>query len=36
VHFEMGYAAALAYLLCFAIGLVTLLNFWLRKRWVHE
>ena len=35
VHFEMGYAAALAYLLCFVIGLITLLNFHLRRRWVH-
>lgn len=36
VHFEMGYASALAYILCFVIGLITLLNFWLRRRWVHE
>ena len=36
VHFEMGYASALAYVLCFVIGLVTLANFWLRRRWVHE
>lgn len=36
VHFEMGYASALAYVLCFVIGLVTLVNFWLRRRWVHE
>lgn len=36
VHFQMGYASALAYLLCFAVGLVTLANFYIRKRWVHE
>lgn len=36
VHFELGYASALAYILCFAIGLITLLNFYLRRRWVHE
>ncbi|MCZ7448284.1 carbohydrate ABC transporter permease [Rhizobium rhizogenes] len=36
VHFQMGYASALAYLLCFAVGLVTLINFYVRKRWVHE
>lgn len=36
VHFEMGYASALAYILCFVIGLITLLNFWFRRRWVHE
>lgn len=36
VHFEMGYASALAYVLCFVIGLITLLNFYLRRRWVHE
>lgn len=36
VHFQMGYASALAYLLCFAIGLLTLVNFYFRRRWVHE
>ncbi|MEM1264554.1 MAG: sugar ABC transporter permease [Pseudomonadota bacterium] len=36
VHFEMAYAAALAYILCFVIGLATLLNFYFRRRWVHE
>lgn len=36
VHFQMGYASALAYLLCFAVGLVTLVNFHVRRRWVHE
>ncbi len=36
VHFEMGYASALAYVLCVVIGLITLLNFHLRRRWVHE
>lgn len=36
VQFDMGYASALAYLLCFAVGLITLLNFYFRRRWVHE
>lgn len=36
VHFDMGYASALAYLLCIAVGLITLLNFYFRRRWVHE
>ncbi|GLQ56510.1 carbohydrate ABC transporter permease [Devosia nitrariae] len=36
VHFDMGYASALAYLLCIAVGLVTLVNFHFRRRWVHE
>ncbi len=36
IDFEMGYAAALSYVLCFALGLLTLANFYFRKRWVHE
>ncbi len=36
VNFQIGYASALAYLLCFAVGLVTLVNFYVRRRWVHE
>lgn len=36
VDFEMGQAAAMAYVLCVALGLLTLLNFSLRRRWVHE
>ena len=36
VAFEMGYAAALSYIMCFVLGLITLTNFYFRKRWVHE
>ncbi len=36
VEFEMGYAAALSYIMCFVLGLFTLTNFYFRKRWVHE
>lgn len=36
VHFEMGYASALAYLLCIVVGFITLINFYFRRRWVHE
>ena len=36
VQFEMGYAAALSYIMCFILGLLTLANFYFRKRWVHE
>ncbi|MGV1964125.1 carbohydrate ABC transporter permease [Agrobacterium sp. 22-222-1] len=36
VSFQLGYASALAYLLCFAVGLVTLINFYVRRKWVHE
>jgi multiple sugar transport system permease protein len=32
----MGYAAALSYIMCFVLGLITLANFYFRKRWVHE
>lgn len=36
IDFDMGLAAALSYVLCFVLGLLTLLNFHYRKRWVHE
>jgi len=36
VDFDMGLAAALSYVLCVILGLLTLFQFWLRKRWVHE
>ena len=36
VYFDMGQAAALSYVLCVILGFLTLLNFRLRKRWVHE
>jgi len=36
IEFNMGYASALSYILCVALGLLTLLNFYFRKRWVHE
>ena len=36
VSFEMGYAAALSYIMCFVLGLITLTNFYFRKRWGHE
>lgn len=35
-HFHMGQASAMAWVLFAVIGLVTGLNFWLSKRWVHE
>ena len=34
VQFQMGYAAAMAWLLLLIIGAFTALNFWLSKRWV--
>jgi len=36
IDFNMGYASALSYILCVALGLLTLVNFYFRKRWVHE
>lgn len=36
VFFDMGYAAALSYTLAVALGLLTLINFHYRKKWVHE
>jgi len=35
VHFQMGFASALAYALLLFVGGLTLINFWLRRRWVH-
>ncbi len=35
VHFQMGFASALAYALLLFVGGLTLLNFVLRRRWVH-
>jgi multiple sugar transport system permease protein len=34
-YVEMGYASAMAWMLGIVIMLITLLNFWLSKRWVH-
>jgi multiple sugar transport system permease protein len=31
----MGYASALAWLLVLIIGVLTAINFWLSKYWVH-
>ncbi|MEL6101610.1 MAG: sugar ABC transporter permease [Pseudomonadota bacterium] len=36
IDFDMGLAAALSYVMCVILGLLTLLNFHFRKRWVHE
>ncbi|MEL6168662.1 MAG: sugar ABC transporter permease [Pseudomonadota bacterium] len=36
VDFDMGLAAALSYVLCVILGFLTLVQFWLRRRWVHE
>lgn len=36
VDFNMGRAAALSYALCVILGLLTLVSFHFRKRWVHE
>ncbi len=36
IDFDMGLAAALSYVLCFVLGLLTLISFHYRKRWVHE
>ena len=35
VFFRMGYASALAYVLLLLVGTVTIVNFALRRRWVH-
>jgi multiple sugar transport system permease protein len=35
VHFQMGYASALAYMLLLFVGGLTLVNFLARRRWVH-
>lgn len=34
-YMEMGYASAMAWMLGILIMMITLLNFWLSKRWVH-
>jgi len=34
--FEVGYAAALYYIMCLVLALLTLVHFYFRKRWVHE
>ncbi|RVT81847.1 sugar ABC transporter permease [Rhodobacteraceae bacterium CCMM004] len=36
VDFDVGYAAALSYIMCVILGLLTLVNFYFRRRWVHE
>lgn len=36
VFFRMGYASALAYVLLLLVGSVAIVNFQLRKRWVHH
>ena len=33
--FRMGYASALAWLLLIIIGVLTAINFWLSRFWVH-
>ncbi len=35
IHFEMGYAAALSYILCVFIGGLTLVHHHLRRKWSH-
>ena len=35
VHFQMGFASSLAYTLLLFVGGLTLVNFLLRRRWVH-
>ena len=35
VHFQMGFASSLAYTLLLFVGGLTLVNFFLRRRWVH-
>ncbi len=34
VHFRMGYAASMAFVLFLIVGTITLVNFWARKYWV--
>jgi multiple sugar transport system permease protein len=34
VHFRMGYAASMAFVLFLIVGSITLANFWARKYWV--
>jgi multiple sugar transport system permease protein len=35
-HFHMGLASAMAWILFAVIAVLTAVNFWLSKRWVHE
>lgn len=35
VHFRMGYAASMAFVLFLIIGTITVINFWARKYWVN-
>ncbi|MBV7332140.1 sugar ABC transporter permease [Chloroflexi bacterium TSY] len=35
MHFHMGYASALAYVLFVIIVMLTLFQFWFQRRWVH-
>lgn len=35
VHFQMGFASALSYMLLLFVGTLTLVNFFARRRWVH-
>ena len=34
-NFQMGYASALAYVVFFILLILTMLQFWLQRRWVH-
>ena len=34
-YFRMGYASAMAWILCVLVLALTLLQLWLSKRWVH-
>lgn len=34
-YFQMGYASAMAYILFLVVLVVTMLQWWLQKRWVH-
>ena len=34
VHYRMGYASAVAYFLMVLVGIITLANFYIKKRWV--
>ncbi len=35
VHFRMGYAAAMSFVLLIIVGAITFVNFWARKYWVE-
>jgi len=35
VHFRMGYAASMAFVLFLIVGAITLVNFWAKKYWVN-